>query len=203
MDYFEIPEEINKRYSCADVYPSRELVFRAFKLTPPQSVKVVILGQDPYHSPGLADGLAFSSSKIDYIPLSLRNIFKELKDDLGIENRHADLSYWAHQGVFLLNTVLTVEKGRPGSHENKGWEPLINTTLKALAASPRPIVWMLWGKQAKSYRKLIEGNPEHLILEAAHPSPFSAYNGFMGCKHFSEANKFLSDKGLRQIDWRT
>lgn len=182
------------------VYPPKEQVFRALDLCPIDQTKVVILGQDPYHGPNQANGLAFSVNRGVPLPPSLRNIFKELKDDLGIENRTGDLSRWAKQGVLLLNTVLTVEEGSPGSHSDLGWEKFTDDVIRALNDRKDSLIFVLWGSKAKTKETLISGH--HFILYAPHPSPFSAHKGFLGCRHFSLINKILADKGKRPIDWR-
>ncbi|MGI6330559.1 MAG: uracil-DNA glycosylase [Zhaonellaceae bacterium] len=191
-----------KEYKTKTVYPNMYKIFEALKLTPYKEVKVVILGQDPYHGPNQAHGLAFSVQKGVPIPPSLMNIYKELADDLNcyIPN-HGCLDYWAKQGVLLLNTSLTVVAGMANSHRNKGWEIFTDQIIKLLDQKDSPVVFLLWGNNARSKRKLIT-NPKHLILEAAHPSPLSASQGFFGCKHFSKANQFLKANGLAEIDWQ-
>lgn len=180
------------------VYPEKRKWFRALKETPIENIKVVILGQDPYHRKGQADGLAFSSSNSDiFVPLSLRNIFKELHNDLNIPvSTHGDLSKWAREGVLLLNTILTVEDGTPLSHANRGWELFTDKIIKKISDRGN-VVFMLWGAKAQTKIKLID-RKKNLILCAAHPSPFSADRGFFGCRHFSKANKYL--KG-REVNW--
>ena len=177
-------------------------IFNALKLTPYEKVKVVILGQDPYHEKGQAEGLCFSVPKGVKTPPSLVNIFKEIKDDLNIDNTSPELSCWAKQGVLLLNTSLTVREGQANSHSGKGWEILTDAIIKKLNDRKQPIVFLLWGANARSKAAFIT-NKNHLVLSAAHPSPLSAYNGFFGCKHFSKANKFLVKNGIEPIDWRT
>tara|TARA_B100001094_G_scaffold253588_1_gene252019 strand:+ start:38 stop:628 length:591 start_codon:yes stop_codon:yes gene_type:complete len=183
------------------IYPSKKDVFSAFKLTPFQDVKIVIIGQDPYHSPDLAHGLAFSVPNGSKMPPSLRNIFQEISDDVGYTSSpETDLSRWAIQGVLLLNSSLTVTQGKPGSHQNIGWQILTDQVVKKLSDYHNNLVFLLWGKHAKSKTYLIE-NSNHLILESAHPSPFSAYKGFLGCKHFSKANNYLKKYGKSSIKW--
>jgi uracil-DNA glycosylase len=183
------------------IFPPHKDTFNAFKHTPLDSVKVVCVGMDPYHSAGQAHGLAFSVPLGVPIPPSLRNIFKELKDDLGIEPpTHGCLIEWAQQGVLLLNAALTVRAGLAGSHQDIGWKIFTDNAIKLLNEQDRPIVYLLWGAFAKSKQALIS-NERHLVLTAAHPSPLSAYNGFFGCKHFSRANEFLTMNGMEPIDW--
>jgi len=189
-------------YRTKKIYPNMYKIFEALKLTPYKDVKVVILGQDPYHGENQAHGLAFSVNKGVPIPPSLMNIFKELADDLNcyIPNNGC-LEHWAKQGVLLLNTSLTVVAGLANSHRNIGWEIFTDRIIELLNLKDSPVVFLLWGSNARSKAKLIT-NPEHLILEAAHPSPLSANRGFFGCRHFSKANKFLESKGLEPIDWQ-
>ncbi len=186
------------------IYPPAAARFAAFALTPLPAVKVVILGQDPYHGPNQAHGLAFSVPRGVRVPPSLANIFKEQEADLGLPRpAHGHLESWAGQGVLLLNTVLTVEAGLPASHQGQGWEPFTDAAIRAVAQRPVPCVYLLWGKHARAKAALItnsSGGP-HLILEAPHPSPLSAHRGFLGCGHFSKANAFLSKNGCRMIDW--
>lgn len=200
-EYFkELETFIKNERKITAVFPSEDCVYKAFDLSPFEDVKVVILGQDPYHQPGQAMGLSFSVPKDQKLPKSIINIFKELKEDLGIENSHGDLSSWALQGVFLLNTLLTVEKGKPLSHSKKGWETFSDVVLKMLGEREIPIVFILWGKEAQKKKHLIMNH--HLIIESSHPSPLGAYRGFWGSKPFSRANKFLVSNGLQPIDWR-
>lgn len=196
--YFKLKEE----YNSQRVYPPAEDIFNAFHLTPLRDVKVVILGQDPYHGDGQAHGLCFSVKPEVEIPPSLINIYKELHDDLGcyIPN-HGCLVKWAGQGVLLLNTVLTVRAHQPNSHQNIGWEEFTDAAIRILNAQDRPIVYLLWGGPARK-KKVMLDNPRHLILEAPHPSPLSAYRGFFGCRHFSQANDFLRFHKLEAIDWQ-
>lgn len=183
------------------IYPATINIFRALELCPIWNTRVVIIGQDPYHRPRQANGMAFSVNNHEPLPPSLKNIHRALRADLGINNKTGDLTYWAAQGVLLLNTVLTVERGKPASHANKGWEKLTDTLISNVDALATPVVFLLWGKHAQQKRKLIEGT-HHLILEAPHPSPLSAHLGFFWCKHFSKTNEFLKKNKLEPIDWR-
>ena len=196
--YYKLREE----YQSHLVYPPAEDIFNAFHLTPLKDVKVVILGQDPYHGDGQAHGLCFSVKPEVETPPSLVNIYKELHDDLGcyIPN-HGCLEKWAQQGVLLLNTVLTVRAHQPNSHRNIGWEEFTDAAIRVLNTQDRPIVYLLWGGPARK-KKVMLDNPGHLILEAPHPSPLSAYRGFFGCRHFSKCNAFLEKNGLPPIDWQ-
>lgn len=184
------------------IYPPPSDVFNAFSLTPYEKVKVVVLGQDPYHGPNQAHGLAFSVKKGNQIPPSLKNIFKELNSDFGNDNifKSGNLTSWAEQGVFLLNSVLTVEAGKPKSHAGKGWEQLTDATIAALNLHPEKLVFILWGGDARKKKALIDGQ-RHLILESAHPSPLSAYHGFFGSKPFSKTNEFLTVNDKEPILW--
>lgn len=183
------------------IYPPGSLIFEAFNRCPFDRVKVVVLGQDPYHNPGEAMGLSFSVPKNVRIPPSLLNIFKELKDDLDIPiSGHGDLSTWADQGVFLLNAMLTVEKNKPQSHHHIGWQNFTDTVIRRLSQDREHLVFMLWGNFAKKKKTLIDTS-RHLVLEAAHPSPL-ARGGFFGCKHFSQANAYFSRQGIAPINWR-
>ena len=195
-------EEILSRIGSSEtVFPSREEVFRAFSLTPISKVKVVILGQDPYHGEGEANGLAFSVNKGIKLPPSLKNIYKELNSDLGIQiPNHGDLTKWAKQGVLLLNSVLTVEKDKPGSHRNMGWEEYTDSIIKKISEERKNVVFILWGKYAETKKNLIDEN-KHLILFSAHPSPFSARRGFFKSKPFSKCNTYLKKNGIKEIDW--
>lgn len=201
-DYFlKIMEFIDREYSSKTVYPPYEEIFNAFKMTPLGNVKVVILGQDPYHEKGQAHGLAFSTPEGRPIPRSLKNIFKEINNEYGYPIPESGcLEKWAKQGVFLLNTVLTVEEGNANSHSKCGWQIFTDNVIRLLNKQENPIVFMLWGKQAEKKRELIT-NPEHLVLITSHPSPFSARRGFFGCNHFKNANEFLKEKELEEIDW--
>ena len=179
---------LRDEYKYKTIFPAKENIFNALKLTPPEKVKVVILGQDPYINYGEAHGLAFSVQPNVKIPPSLVNIFKELKEDIGFEMpKNGYLVPWAEQGVLLLNTTLTVEMGRSNSHAGSGWQKFTDAVIEYLGSVDRPIVFLLWGRNAKNKMQLIQKNPNHLILTAAHPSPLSAHNGFFGCKHFSRS----------------
>ncbi len=190
-----------KEYREKEIYPDMSNIFNALKFTAYKDVKVVLIGQDPYHGPKQAHGLSFSVQDGIPLPPSLQNIFKELNSDLGISiPTSGNLTRWAKQGVMLLNTVLTVEKSQPNSHKNKGWEFFTDHIIKLINEKEEPVVFLLWGNNAKEKRKLIT-NIKHLVLEASHPSPFSAYNGFMGCKHFSKTNEFLKKNKIEPINW--
>jgi uracil-DNA glycosylase len=193
---------LEKERALNTIYPSPESVFRAFNLCPLGKVKVVILGQDPYHGIGQADGLCFSTHPKLAIPPSLKNILKEIKDDIRIDTcRNGDLTRWASQGVFLLNATLTVRSQVAGSHQNKGWEEFTDTVIAKLSQEREHLVFLLWGNYAKEKGVLID-KTKHLVLEAQHPSPLAVYRGFFGCKHFSRANAYLKKHGQKQIDWR-
>ena len=200
--YQNLREFLNNEYSTKTIYPIPQNIYTALKLTSFSNTKVVILGQDPYHEPNQAHGLAFSVSKNTQIPPSLQNIYKELHDDIGcpIPN-HGYLVDWAKQGVLLLNTVLTVRAHLANSHAGKGWERLTDAIIKKLNESNNPIVFILWGNNARSKKTFIT-NQKHLILESVHPSPLSAYNGFFGSKPFSKTNNFLVKNGINPIDWQ-
>lgn len=183
------------------IYPPRNELFSAFKETPYEQIKVVILGQDPYHGPGQAHGLSFSVQPTIPVPPSLRNIFQELNTDLQIPTpKHGCLKKWANQGVLLLNTSLSVERGKPQSHAKIGWTTFTDKVITTLNDYPTPLVFLLWGAHAQSKGPFVNGK-KHLILTAAHPSPFSAHRGFLGCRHFSKANVFLQAQGREPIDW--
>ena len=193
---------INEKYNTSIVYPPKNYVFNALKLTSYKDTKVVIVGQDPYHGEGEAHGLSFSVQKGIKIPPSLHNIYKELYNDLGIESsEYGDLTKWAKEGVLLLNAVLTVEKDKPASHRNLGWELLTDYIIKSLNEKNEPIVFILWGNFAKAKQKYIT-NPNHLVLTSTHPSPFSANNGFFGSKPFSKTNDYLIKNNIKPIDWK-
>ncbi len=200
--YVELYKFIKSEYGHTIIYPNAEDIFNAFHFTPLSQVKVVILGQDPYHNEGQAHGLCFSVKPEVEIPPSLVNIYQELREDLGCcipDNGY--LEKWAKQGVLLLNTVLTVRAHQANSHQGKGWERFTDAVIQAINAQDRPIVFLLWGKPAQMKRSMLS-NPKHLILEAPHPSPLSAYRGFFGCKHFSRTNEFLQKNGITPIDWQ-
>ncbi len=193
--------KIMTEYDTKTIYPPKNYIFNALKLTSFKDTKVVIVGQDPYHEEQQAHGLSFSVQKGVKLPPSLQNIYKELETDLGIKPRiDGDLTGWARQGVLLLNAVLTVEKGHAGSHRNMGWELLTDYIIKVLNTKNTPVVFILWGNFAKEKAKLIT-NPMHYIIMSPHPSPFSAYSGFFGSKPFSKTNKYLESHGLTPIDW--
>lgn len=188
-------------YANYTIYPSEDKIFTALNLLPFDKVKVVIIGQDPYHEPGQAQGISFSVPENVTIPPSLVNIMQEINSDLGIEcNKSGDLTRWVKQGVLLLNTVLTVRRGQANSHKDKGWETFTSEIIKKLAKRKKPLVFLLWGSYAQSFAPLIDS--QHLVLKAPHPSPLSAYRGFFGCKHFSKCNKFLEEHGVEPIDWK-
>lgn len=201
--YKNLYEFVKNEYSKNVVYPPSEDIFNAMHFTPLKDVKVLILGQDPYHEPGQAHGLSFSvlPGKAD-TPPSLVNIYQELNDDLGcyIPN-NGYLKKWADQGVLLLNTVLTVRAHAANSHQGKGWEQFTDSIIRAVNSQDRPIVYMLWGRPAQMKAPMLN-NPKHLVLKAPHPSPLSAYRGFFGCKHFSQCNDFLTKNGVSPIDWQ-
>ena len=199
--YLSLREFLKSEYSSKRIYPPMNDIYNALKYTSLEDTKVVILGQDPYHGPGQAHGLCFSVKRGTMPPPSLKNIFKELNAELGMpEPECGELTGWARQGVLLLNTTLTVREGCPQSHKGRGWEILTNRIIEAIDKKSSPTVFMLWGGNARMKKNLIS-NPLHLILECAHPSPLSAYNGFFGCNHFIKANEFLKKCGLREIDW--
>jgi uracil-DNA glycosylase len=200
--YKELFRFVKEEYSHTLVYPKAEDIFNAFHFTPLSQVKVVILGQDPYHGEGQAHGLCFSVQPGVEPPPSLVNIYKELHEDLGCDiPNNGYLKKWADQGVLMLNTVLTVRAHRPASHQGRGWEQFTDAVLQAVNLQDRPIVYLLWGRPAQSKIPMLS-NPKHLILKAPHPSPLSAYRGFFGCKHFSKANCFLEENGVEPIDWQ-
>lgn len=200
--YKDLYQFIKQEYNTHVVYPSADDLFNAFSFTPLKDVKVVILGQDPYHGEGQAHGLCFSVNKGVKQPPSLVNIYKELQDDLGcyVPN-NGYLEKWARQGILLLNTVLTVRAHTPLSHQGKGWEQFTDAVIHAVNAQDRPIVFILWGKPAQMKKKMLT-NPKHLIIEGPHPSPLSAYRGFFGSKPFSKTNDFLRNHGVEPIDWQ-
>lgn len=201
--YKELYQFVRQEYNTRVVYPPADDIFNAFHFTPLSKVKVLILGQDPYHGEHQAHGLCFSVLPDQpELPPSLQNIYKELQDDLGcyIPN-NGYLKKWADQGVLMLNTVLTVRAHQAGSHQGKGWEQFTDAIIQAVNEQDRPVVYLLWGKPAQSKIPMLT-NPKHLILTAPHPSPLSAYRGFFGCKHFSKTNEFLKEKGIEPIDWQ-
>ena len=199
--YLQLREFLKTEYFTRTVYPPMHDIFNALKYTSYSNTRVVILGQDPYHGMGQAHGLCFSVKEGTPPPPSLKNIFKELKNELDIpEPPTGELTGWAKQGVLLLNTTLTVREATPQSHKGKGWEILTDKIIELINEKSTPVVFMLWGSNARAKKSLIT-NPKHLVLECAHPSPLSAYNGFFGCGHFSKANAFLSSAGEPTIDW--
>lgn len=201
--YKELYQFVRQEYNTHVIYPPADDIFNAFHFTPLSKVKVLILGQDPYHGEHQAHGLCFSVLPDQTeIPPSLQNIYKELQDDLGcyIPN-NGYLKKWADQGVLMLNTVLTVRAHQAGSHQGKGWEQFTDAIIQAVNAQDRPIVYLLWGKPAQSKIPMLT-NSKHLILKAPHPSPLSAYRGFFGCRHFSQTNEFLNNNGIEPIDWQ-
>lgn len=201
-EYFaNIVKFVNEIYKEKTIFPPKTRILSALDITDYNDVKVVILGQDPYHGIGEANGLAFSVNDRVKIPPSLKNIYKELHDDLGIEIPNTgNLESWAKEGVLLLNSVLTVEKDKPASHKNIGWEIFTDSIIKKLNERDKPIVFILWGNFAKSKKELIT-NPKHLVLTSSHPSPFSVNYGFFGSKPFSKTNEFLRKNGIKEIDW--
>lgn len=201
-DYFKkLQLFLDDEYKNYQVYPSQQNIFNALNHLPFDKIKVVIIGQDPYHEPGQAQGLAFSVPENVQIPPSLVNIFKEIEDDLNVKClKNGNLERWANQGILLLNTVLTVRRGQANSHKDKGWETLTRKIIQLVGQRQKPAVFMLWGAYAQSFAPLIA--PQHLVLKAPHPSPLSAYRGFFGCKHFSKCNEFLRSHNEEPIDWR-
>ena len=201
--YVELYKYVKEEYSTKTIYPPAEDIFNAFHFTPLSRVKVLILGQDPYHNERQAHGLSFSVlPEQKDLPPSLQNIYKELQDDLGCNiPKTGYLKKWADQGVLMLNTVLTVRAHQANSHQGKGWEKFTDAVIQAVNAQDRPIVYLLWGKPAQSKIPMLT-NPKHLILKAPHPSPLSAFRGFFGCKHFSQTNAFLEKNGVEPIDWQ-
>lgn len=201
-DYFKsLQSFLDQEYQNYKIYPSQEKIFNALNFVALDKVKVVIIGQDPYHQPGQAQGLSFSVPDNFPLPPSLVNIFKEIESDLKITpSPSGNLERWARQGVLLLNTVLTVRDSQPNSHKDKGWENITKKVISIVGQRKEPIVFMLWGSFAQSFAPLIA--PQHLILKAPHPSPLSSYRGFFGCKHFSQCNDFLIKNGQTPIDWQ-
>lgn len=200
-EYFlKIKDRVRSEYNSKTIFPPANKVFYAFRMTPYKDTRVVILGQDPYHGIGEANGLCFSVNVGIKMPPSLNNIYKELYSDLGIKRTTTDLSDWAKSGVLLLNSVLTVEKDKPASHKMIGWEEFTDNVIKKLNEKEEPIVFILWGNFAKSKAKYIT-NPKHLIISSSHPSPFSVNYGFLGSKPFSKTNNFLKENGLKEIEW--
>lgn len=203
--YFEqLTDFVKQEYQTKTVFPEPQNIFRAFDLVPVDKVKVVIIGQDPYHTPGVADGLAFSTKPGNRVPPSLQNIYKEIIAEFGYEKypyiNDPDLTRWSNQGVLLLNTSLTVLKGVPASHSKIGWEKFTDSVINILGKLDKPLVFMLWGAHARSKKSLID-TEKHLVLESAHPSPFSANNGFFGNNHFRQCNEYLQNSGVESIEW--
>lgn len=200
--YKELYEFVKEEYNTNTVYPPADDIFNALHLTALKDVKVLVLGQDPYHGANQAHGLSFSVLPGQRIPPSLRNIYQELHDDLGcgIPN-NGYLEKWAKQGVLMLNTVLTVRAHKANSHQGKGWEHFTDAIIEAVNAQDRPVVYLLWGRPAQKKSSMLN-NPRHLVLKAPHPSPYSADTGFFGCRHFSQANEFLQSHGIAPIDWQ-
>ena len=200
--YAKLYKTIREEYSTRQIFPPADEIFTAFEMTPLSDVKVVIIGQDPYHGDGQAHGLCFSVKPDVETPPSLVNMYNELNSDLGcyIPN-NGYLTKWAKQGVLMLNTVLTVRAHQANSHRGIGWEEFTDAAIRILNEQDRPIVYLLWGKPAQMKKNMLN-NPKHLILEAPHPSPLSAYRGFFGCQHFSKTNTFLTENGLEPIDWQ-
>ena len=207
-DEFQKPYYLNLRkflvqeYKTQTIYPNMNNIFNSLKYTDYKDVKVVILGQDPYHQPNQAHGLCFSVLKGVNPPPSLQNMYKEIHAEYGYPiPTHGELTYWAKQGVLMMNTVLTVRESQPNSHKGMGWEIFTDNVITLLNQRPEPMVFLLWGANARAKKKIIT-NPNHLVLESAHPSPLSAYNGFFGNGHFKKANEFLKSKGIQEIDWQ-
>ena len=199
--YLKLREFLKEEYATKTIYPSMYDIFNSMKITAFEDIKVVLLGQDPYHNQGQAMGLSFSVPDGIDKPPSLVNMFKELKSELGIEiSKSGDLTGWAKQGVLLLNTVLTVRAHQANSHKGKGWEQFTDSIIRKISEQKSGVVFLLWGANARSKKALIDGE-KHLILECAHPSPLSAYNGFFGCGHFKKANDYLEAMGKRPIEW--
>lgn len=200
-EYFlKIKERVRREYQTKTIYPPAKYVFYALRMTSYKDTKVVILGQDPYHGYGEANGLCFSVNEGIKMPPSLRNIYRELNDDLGIIRKTTDLSDWAKSGVLLLNSVLTVEADKPASHKMIGWEEFTDAIIKKLNEKDSPVVFILWGNFAKSKARYVT-NPKHLVITSAHPSPLSASYGFFGSRPFSKTNNFLKSKGIEEIKW--
>ena len=199
-----LEQRLGAAYASGEVYPPAQRLFAAFDLTPPDRVRAVILGQDPYHEPGQANGLAFSVSRGVKLPPSLQNIYKELEADLGVPAaKSGDLTSWAQQGVFLLNTVLSVRAHAANSHKDFGWQSFTDAVIAALAELPQPVAFVLWGAQAQKKAALVEKSPyPRLVLQSPHPSPLSAYRGFFGSRPFSQINAFLVSYGFSPVDWK-
>lgn len=202
-DYFQkLMAYLDDAYLTKTIYPSKDNLFTAFNLTDYNEVKVVVLGQDPYHNHHQAHGLAFSVFPDAALPPSLKNIYKEIESDLGIKmSKCGNLVKWAKQGIFLLNTILTVEENKPGSHKGIGWEKFTDKVIEILNTREKPIIFIFWGNEAKAKAKLITSK-NHIVLSSCHPSPLSVYHGFFGCKHFSQVNSYLKAIGEKEIDWQ-
>lgn len=199
--YEQIIKKLKFEYKNFTVYPKKENVFRAFIVQPPEKIKIVVIGQDPYHGENQANGFAFAVNENISPPPSLKNIWQEIENEFGLAKKDKTLCNWANQGVFLLNSVLTVRKNEPSSHKNLNWQVFTDAVVKELSDSKENLVFMLWGSFAKEKSILINKNRNHLILEAAHPSPFSAHKGFFGCNHFLKANDFFIKNGIETINW--
>ena len=199
--FVELTAKVQIAYKEVNVFPEQKNIFRALELCPFSNVRVVILGQDPYHGAGQAHGLSFSVPDGMKIPPSLRNVYKEIGSDTGLPIPHSgNLQHWATEGVLLLNATLTVQNGQPGSHQGWGWEKFTDAIIKKISEEKEHVVFLLWGKYAQAKVSLIDGQ-KHLILTAPHPSPFSAHTGFLGCRHFSKTNEYLEQSGLPPINW--
>lgn len=201
-EYFEkLIAFIKKEYAATKIYPEGKNIFRAFELCPFDEVKVVILGQDPYHGPRQANGLCFSVNDGIPLPPSLQNIYKEIETDIGVQMpKTGNLDNWSRQGVFLLNATLTVRANKAGSHQHQGWEEFTDAVVKVISEKKEHVVFLLWGRYAQEKGSMID-RTKHCVLTAAHPSPFSAYNGFFGCKHFSKTNEYLASLDKKPVDW--
>lgn len=201
-NYQQLRQFLIQEYRTHTIYPNMYDIFNALRYTAYHDVKAVIIGQDPYHGEGQAHGLSFSVRRGIAPPPSLINIFKEIKNDVGIDNlgKHGELTAWAQQGVLLLNAALTVRAGQANSHRNKGWEQITDAVIRRLNEREQPVVFLLWGANARAKAQLVTAS-RHLVLSCAHPSPLSAYNGFFGCKHFSKTNAFLAQNNIAPIDW--
>jgi len=200
--YKNLMRSIDEAYSKTTVFPAKDKIFNAFNLTPLENLKIVILGQDPYHGIGQAQGLAFSTPMSIKNPPSMRNILKEIEDDIGRKSlcENGDLNPWTKEGILLINAILTVEEAKPKSHHKLGWETFTNNLIKFISANRKDIIFILWGSSAIKKEKIIDSS-KHYILKGVHPSPLSAYRGFFGCKHFSKANKILESIGKTKINW--